>query len=47
VPADKLRITLAGSEHVVEHVVEEGTTAGQALADRQLADRPIAAMVNG
>ena len=29
-PADKLHITLAGSEHVVE----EGTTAGLALADR-------------
>jgi threonyl-tRNA synthetase len=49
VPADKLRITLAGSEHVVE----EGTTAGDALADRQPAapgepaDRPIAAKVNG
>ncbi|MGB6454291.1 MAG: threonine--tRNA ligase, partial [Streptosporangiaceae bacterium] len=42
-PADKLRITLAGSEHVVE----EGTTAGQALADRELAGKPIAARVNG
>jgi threonyl-tRNA synthetase len=30
VPAEKLRITLAGSEHVVE----DGTTAGLALADR-------------
>ena len=30
-PADKLHITLAGSEHVVE----EGTTAGLALADRR------------
>ena len=29
-PAEKLRITLAGSEHVVE----DGTTAGLALADR-------------
>jgi threonyl-tRNA synthetase len=38
VPADKLHITLAGSEHVVE----EGTTAGQALADGA-----IAARVNG
>jgi hypothetical protein len=28
VPADKLQITLAGREHVVE----AGTTAGQALA---------------
>jgi threonyl-tRNA synthetase len=37
-PADKLHITLAGSEHVVE----EGTTAGQALADGA-----IAARVNG
>jgi threonyl-tRNA synthetase len=43
VPADKLRITLAGSEHVVE----QGTTAGQALADRQPANKPIAARVNG
>jgi threonyl-tRNA synthetase len=43
VPADKLRITLAGSEHVVD----EGTTAGQALADRQLSGKPIAARVNG
>jgi threonyl-tRNA synthetase len=42
VPADKLRITLAGSEHVVE----QGTTAGQALADRP-ASKPIAARVNG
>jgi threonyl-tRNA synthetase len=38
VPADKLHITLAGSEHVVE----EGTTAGHALADGA-----IAARVNG
>ncbi len=37
-PADKLRITLAGSERVVH----EGTTAGQALADRELADRELA-----
>jgi threonyl-tRNA synthetase len=37
VPADKLHITLAGSEHVVE----EGTTAGQALPGA------IAARVNG
>ena len=36
VPADKLHITLAGSEHVVE----EGTTAGQALADRDPRPRP-------
>jgi len=51
VPADKLHITLAGSEHVVE----EGTTAGEALADRQPAGSaapdstgtPIAARVNG
>jgi threonyl-tRNA synthetase len=43
VPADKLRITLAGSEHVVE----QGTTAGQALADRQSSGKPIAARVNG
>jgi threonyl-tRNA synthetase len=43
VPADKLRITLAGSEHVVE----QGTTAGQALADRQPASKPVAARVNG
>jgi threonyl-tRNA synthetase len=40
VPADKLHITLAGSEHVVE----EGTTAGQALA---AAPEIIAARVNG
>jgi len=40
VPADKLHITLAGSEHVVE----EGTTAGQALAGQP---RAIAAWVNG
>ena len=39
-PADKLHITLAGSEHVVE----EGTTAGQALAGQPGA---IAARVNG
>ncbi len=38
-PADKLRITLAGSEHVVE----VGTTAGQALTDREA----VAARVNG
>ena len=37
-PADKLHITLAGSEHVVE----EGTTAGQVLANGA-----IAAKVNG
>jgi threonyl-tRNA synthetase len=48
VPADKLHITLAGSEHVVE----EGTTAGQALAASQPAGgqsaaSPIAAKVNG
>jgi threonyl-tRNA synthetase len=48
VPADKLHITLAGSEHVVE----EGTTAGQALAASQQASsepatRPVAARVNG
>jgi hypothetical protein len=42
VPADKLRITLAGSELVVE----EGTTAGLALADRDPAAKPIAARVN-
>ncbi|HEY2639832.1 MAG TPA: threonine--tRNA ligase [Streptosporangiaceae bacterium] len=47
-PADKLHITLAGSEHVVE----EGTTAGQALAASQQASseqaiRPVAARVNG
>ena len=43
-PADKLHITLAGSEHVVE----EGTTAGQVLADRDQASRTtIAARVNG
>jgi threonyl-tRNA synthetase len=40
VPADKLHITLAGSEHVVE----EGTTAGQALA---AAPEIIAARING
>jgi threonyl-tRNA synthetase len=43
VPADKLHITLAGSEHVVE----EGTTAGLALADRDPNSKPIAARVNG
>jgi threonyl-tRNA synthetase len=43
VPADKLRITLAGSELVVE----EGTTAGLALAERDPAAKPIAARVNG
>ena len=42
-PADKLHITLAGSEHVVE----AGTTAGQALADRAPATDVIAARVNG
>ncbi len=42
-PADKLRITLAGSELVVE----EGTTAGLALADRDPETKPIAARVNG
>ena len=42
-PADKLHITLAGSEHVVE----EGTTAGRALADRDPDSKPIAARVNG
>ncbi len=42
-PADKLHITLAGSEHVVE----EGTTAGLALADRGSAAAVIAARVNG
>ncbi len=42
-PADKLHITLAGSEHVVE----EGTTAGLALADRDPDSKPIAAKVNG
>ena len=42
-PADKLHITLAGSEHVVE----EGTTAGQALADRDPDTAAIAARVNG
>ena len=41
--ADKLHITLAGSEHVVE----EGTTAGLALADRDPDSKPIAARVNG
>jgi len=43
VPADKLHITLAGSEHVVE----EGTTAGLALADRDADTTAIAARVNG
>jgi threonyl-tRNA synthetase len=48
VPADKLHITLAGSEHVVE----EGTTAGQALAgagpqEPGAAGAVIAARVNG
>jgi threonyl-tRNA synthetase len=44
VPADKLHITLAGSEHVVE----DGTTAGQVLADRdQASQTTIAARVNG
>jgi threonyl-tRNA synthetase len=43
VPADNLHITLAGSEHVVE----EGTTAGRALADREPDSKPIAARVNG
>jgi threonyl-tRNA synthetase len=43
VPADKLHITLAGSEHVVE----EGTTAGQVLAGPPGAAEPIAARVNG
>jgi threonyl-tRNA synthetase len=43
VPADKLHITLAGSEHVME----EGTTAGRALADRDPDSKPIAARVNG
>ncbi|MGO8959028.1 MAG: threonine--tRNA ligase [Streptosporangiaceae bacterium] len=33
-PADKLHITFAGSEHVVE----DGTTAGPVLADRALTD---------
>ena len=42
-PADKLHITLAGSEHVVE----EGTTAGLALADRDADTTAIAARVNG
>ncbi len=52
-PADKLHITLAGSEHVVE----EGTTAGRALADRDpdtkpvdtkpVDTKPVAARVNG
>jgi len=44
VPADKLHITLAGREHVVE----AGTTAGDALADEAGADgEVIAAQVNG
>jgi len=48
VPADKLHITLAGSEQVME----EGTTAGQALAASQPVSgqqpgRPVAARVNG
>ena len=34
VPADKLHITLAGREHVVE----AGTTAGQALEDQRTGD---------
>ena len=42
-PADKLHITLAGSEHVVE----EGTTAALALADRDPDAKPVAARVNG
>ena len=42
-PAGKLHITLAGSEHVVE----EGTTAGEALAASEPADSPVAARVNG
>ena len=42
-PADKLHITLAGSEHVVE----EGTTAGLALVDRDPSATAIAARVNG
>ena len=47
-PADKLHITLAGSEQVME----EGTTAGQALAASQPVSgqqpgRPVAARVNG
>jgi len=42
VPADKLHITLAGREHVVE----AGTTAGEALAAGG-GDRPVAARVNG
>jgi threonyl-tRNA synthetase len=43
VPAEKLLITLAGSEQVVE----EGTTAGLALADRDPDTTVIAARVNG
>ncbi len=45
-PADKLRITLAGSEHVAE----QGTTAGQLLADREPGGpggKAVAARVNG
>ncbi len=42
-PADKLHITLAGSEQVVE----EGTTAGLALAERDPDKATIAARVNG
>jgi len=42
VPADKLHITLAGREHVVE----AGTTAGEALAAGGGVD-PVAARVNG
>jgi threonyl-tRNA synthetase len=43
VPADKLHITLAGSEQVVE----EGTTAGLALTERDPDATAIAARVNG
>jgi threonyl-tRNA synthetase len=48
VPADKLQVTLAGREHVVE----AGTTAGQALAQQAQDGKPpapavIAARVNG
>ena len=42
-PADKLHITLAGSEHVVE----EGTTAGQQGQAAKDQREPIAARVNG
>ena len=42
-PADKLHITLAGSEQVVE----EGTTAGLALTERDPDATAIAARVNG